>query len=86
MAMSTLTIELDDNRLKTLRKWADEAGLKVEDLARDLLEAQAETAELDTEFTPEQRAAIDAGLDAIERGDVIDHDVVMAKARSIVGL
>jgi predicted transcriptional regulator len=76
--MSTITIELDKERLARLKAWAKEAGVPAEELASSLLEQQLHEEAAD-DFTPDQRVAIEAGLAAIERGDVVPHDEVFAK-------
>jgi predicted transcriptional regulator len=76
--MSTITIELDEKRLAELKARAGEAGISVEQFAQEVLEERAgEFAEDD--FTPEQRAAIEAGLKALEEGRVVSHEDVFAK-------
>lgn len=77
--MTTITIKLDDDRFAKLKAWAKDAGLKAEELACELLEQHLDDAVHDDGFTPEQRAAIEAGLAAIERGEVVSQEDVFAK-------
>jgi predicted transcriptional regulator len=77
--MNKIAICLDDEVMARLRAWADESQMKIEELASILVEASLDDHEADGELTPEQCAAIEAGLKAIEAGDVVPHEQVMAE-------
>ncbi len=76
--MSTITIEIDDDTLANIRTIA---GPDDGEIARFLGDYLATHLGPQEDFTPEQRATIEAGLKAIEEGRTTPHDQVMAEAR-----
>lgn len=85
--MNRITFELGDKQLADLKAWAEEAGLQPEELVRELVEAEVEAqTALAEDFTPEQRRAIEEGLEAITQGRVAPQEEVFAKAKKIVDL
>ena len=86
--MSSLTIELDDKHAALLEALTAQMQEKTGPVIAAALEVLAETALIGADqppFTPEQIAAIEEGLVAIERGDVVSHETVFADMRAKFG-
>lgn len=79
-----ITIEFDDAQLVELERIARESGTSVEELVRDAIVSFAENIQVQDlpPLTEEDRAKIEAGLAAVERGDTIPHDEVAARLRA----
>lgn len=83
--MSTVTVELDEKHSAILRALADQAGSDPSDVIGSALELLADASLFDEgqpPLSPEQIAAIEEGLAAAERGDVIPHEQVVAEMRA----
>ncbi len=79
--MSSVTIDLDEKHARLLEVLAAQMQEKAGPVIATALEVLAETALIGADqppFTPEQIAAIEEGLAAIERGDVVSHETVFA--------
>lgn len=74
--MSTITIDLDDDLLAHVRSLAKEFGFSVEEFVADIVATHAGPS---PDLTSEQIAAIRAGLNDVEQGNVISHEDVMAQ-------
>jgi predicted transcriptional regulator len=79
--MNTITIELDDAEMAELQRMAHELHTTPEGVVRELVIDYTNSPPL----TEAQRAAIEEGLAAIERGEVIPHAEVVAELRAKYG-
>lgn len=86
--MSTLTIDLDDAQEARLKELAGRTGRSPDTLVREALDIYAEAldqAEQSLPYSPEEIAAVEAGLAAAERGEVIPHEDVFERLRRKYG-
>ncbi|HCK83777.1 MAG TPA: hypothetical protein DHW63_04450 [Hyphomonadaceae bacterium] len=83
--MSTVTVELDEKHAAILKALASQAGSDASDVIGSALELLADAALFDEgqpPLSPEQVAAIEEGLAALESGDVVPHEQVVAEMRA----
>jgi predicted transcriptional regulator len=81
-------IELDEAEAAHLQALANRTGLSTKAVVREALEhysSALDQAEEAPPYSAEEIAAIEEGLAAIERGDVISHEQVFAKLRDKYG-
>ena len=86
--MSTITVKLGAAHSEKVEELAALTGVAPEQLVRDAIDAYVDaigTVEAEPDFTPEQIAAIEEGLAAIERGDVVSHEDVFAALEAKYG-
>jgi predicted transcriptional regulator len=81
--MITLTIELEDDTLANIRKITGPIEADIAYFIADYLTTHLSP---DEEFTPEQIATIEIGLDAVAEGRVVPHEKVMAEIDRILSL
>lgn len=75
--MTKMTVALDDDHAARLDGLARRTGLSAEAVVAEAPDAYAgalEESGRQPTLTPDEIAAIEAGLAAIERGEVVDHD------------
>lgn len=80
--MTEIAIQLDDDLLARLRKFAARDGRRLEDLIADgahLIAANED--EPPYEFTPEQIAAIEEGRAQLRRNEGVPHDEALRQVR-----
>lgn len=86
--MATVTIELDDEHAALLNALTLQAGGEPGAVVGSALEFLADASLLSEDQPPlsaEQIAAIEAGLAAIERGELVPHEEVFAELRKKFG-
>ncbi len=86
--MSTLTIHLDDAQEARLKELAGRTGRSQDALVREAIAVYAEAldqAEHSPPYSPEEIAAIEAGLAAADRGEVSSHEDVFERLRRKYG-
>jgi predicted transcriptional regulator len=86
--MSTVTIELDEKYAGILNAIANQTGAAPGEVVGSALELLADATLFDDSqppLTPEQIAAIEEGLAAAARGDLIPHEQVVAEMRAKFG-
>ena len=80
--MTTVTLELDDEHAERLKAIAAEWQAEPGDVIAAALHLLDQT-QTEPPFTPEEEAAIRAGLADAAAGRLIDHEEVMRDARQI---
>ncbi len=86
--MSSVTIELDDKHAALLAALSAQMQAPSGPVIAAALEALAESALLDEDqppLSPEQISAIEEGLAAIARGDLVSHETVIADMNAKFG-
>ena len=84
-----VTVEIDDDTMRALERAAAEANREANRFIADALRTYVtildeQSSEEEWEPSEEDLAAIRAGWEAAERGDLISHEDVMEGARRII--
>ena len=84
--MTTITIDLEEKHAALLEALKGQSGADTRDVVGAALELLADAALSDgTALSPEQIAAIEEGLAALERGEMVSHEDVVADVRAKLG-
>lgn len=83
-----MTINLDDEHAALLESLVQQAGVDQSTVINSALDLLAEAVLFDEDqppLAPEEIAAIEEGLAAVERGDVVSHEQVFERIRAKFG-
>jgi predicted transcriptional regulator len=86
--MSTVTIELEEKHADILKALSNQAGVAPGEVVGSALELLADAAlfsEDQPPLSPQQIAAIEEGLAAADRGDLVPHEDVFEEIRKKFG-